>query len=499
MMNRKTTKVIVFIIVIAIVLSSFSFIFFLTPVYGAEKENVYASNRTLMDLHTGITPQEQERLSDRLRELERFLKYIHENYKDEVDFETLVNGAFQGAMNSLGDPNSVFFTEEAGQAFIEHAIGEFEGIGVVMTMNPGNVCVITEVIAGGPAARAGVLSGDIIRSIDGQDVSENSLQEISNMLRGRTGTSVQLTVQRAGANRTFAITRERVVRANIDYEMLEDNIGYIALRRFGANGAREFRAAREQLIGDGAESLVLDLRNNSGGLVNVAIDIANEFISDGYIVHMKQRGEIFESIHATSRTGRLLETVLLVNEHSASASEILAGALQDHNVATIVGTVTYGKGTAQMMAYTDERRPHTLSIYYFLTPDKNDIHNVGIMPDYVVRNSLGEHREEAARLYQAFAPFAENTRPRAGDTGINVFAAQQRLFLLGYSLEMTAVMDDATVQAIRLFQQEQGLYVYGVLDFTTMSRIREVTSAYINNDSETDLQLQKAIELLGGR
>jgi carboxyl-terminal processing protease len=278
--------------------------------------------------------------------------------------------------------------------------------------------------------------------------------------------------------------------------MLEGDIGYILIKSFAINGAREFQDARMELIRAGAKSLIIDLRDNAGGVVNTAIEIANQFISTGDILHLKQKGEIFETISARSSIVGNLETVVLVNEYSASSSEILAGALQDNNAATLVGVTTYGKGAAQLMAYTNERQPYRLSIYYFLTPDKNDIHGIGITPDHIVRNSLGERREEAAELYKTFAPFVENTKPKAGDTGLNVFAAQQRLALLGYSPGITATMDDAMVAAIKAFQQEQGLYAYGELDFTTMRKIQEVTLAYVNNDSTEDLQLKKAIELL---
>ena len=496
MMSRKTIKAIVIIIVIAMVVTSFSFVLFLPAAFGAEEAGDY-TRPALQELYAQITPQEQRYLSEQLRELERYLKYIQENFKDDVDFKTLLDGAFEGAMNSLDDPYSVFFTDAGeGQSFLDNVMGEYGGIGVTMTMNMDNLCEITEVAAGGPASRAGVMPGDIVFKIDGQDVTEKSLYEISSMLRGEEGANVALTVKRGGSEFTFALTREIIATTSVEYEMLENNIGYILLKSFDANGAKDFRDAKASLIKSGAESLILDIRDNAGGLINTALDIVDEFITSGDILHLKQKVEIIETISAMGLTNQQIRTVLLVNGGSASAAEILAGALQDHKAATLVGTPTYGKGAAQIMAYTNERQPYKLSVYYFLTPNKNDIHDVGIMPDYIVRNSLGGYRQEAMELYETFAPFVENTKPKAGDIGLNVFAAQQRLSLLGYSPGMTAVMDSPTVEAIKLFQQEQGLYAYGELDFTTMRKIQEATISYINNDSAEDLQLIKAIELL---
>ena len=480
MMSRKTVKVIVIIIVIAMVATSFSFVFFLPSAFGAE-----------------ITPREQQFLTEQLKELERYMKFLHENFKDEVDFTTLVNGAFEGAMRSLDDPYSVFFVDPRdGQTYVETATGEYEGIGVTLTINADGYCEIVSIFLRSPAHQAGMRPGDLIFKIDSQDVTEKPLSEIVAMLRGKAGTTVTVAVKRAGVDRSFTVTRAKVSPTSVEYEMLEGDIGYILLKSFAANGAREFREARAELIRSGAKSLIIDVRDNAGGIVGTAVGIADQFLSTGDIMHLKQRGEIIETLSATSSVVGRSETVVLVNEYSASSAEILAGALQDNKAATLVGTTTYGKGAAQLVAYTNERNPYRLSIYYFLTPNKNDIHGVGITPDHVVRNSLGDRREEALKSYEAFAPFVENAKPTAGETGLNVFAAQQRLALLGYSVKTTAVMDAATVEAIKSFQREQGLHPYGVLDFTTMRKIRDVTHAYVNNDAKEDLQLKKAIELL---
>jgi len=496
MMNKKAKKAIVIIIVIAMLLSSFSFVLFLTPVHGAERANLSETTGSAQESNR-LTAQELQLLRERLSDLERYIRVIHENYKDEVELRTLVDGAFEGAINSLGDPFSNFFADvEEGQDFIESVTGEFVGIGVVISTNADGFCRVDEVFVRGPAERAGIRPGDLIFRIDGEDVTERSISEISSMLRGEEGTRVSVTVQRDGVQRTFTVTRETVSRTTIDYEMLEGSVGYIVIKSFADRTTREFREARANLVREGATSLIIDLRNNAGGFVQVAVNIADELISDGYIMHYVQRGRVIHTHSASGRSVTPLETIVLVNEFSASASEILAGALQDNNVAELVGTTTFGKGAAQMPIHTSERQLSMLSMFYFVTPDKNEIHGVGITPDHVVRNGLGEYRAYAMAIFEMFAPFAEDARPAPGDTGLNVFAAQQRLMLLGYDVSITAQMDEATVEAIKRFQREQGLWPGGVLDFTTQRRINEVTLAYISNESEEDLQLLKAIELL---
>ena len=485
MMSRRTVKLIVIIIVIAMLATTlFSFVFFLPVaprVYGAEVQRV-------------LTDDERQSLTEQMRNLERFIRQIQENFKDEISLEMLMQGAFDGALNALGDPNSAFF--EDSDEFIEALMGEFGGIGVTLQANNYGAIEVIDVISGAPAERAGMRVGDIILRVDGVDVTSKNVIEVSQKLRGEEGTNVSVAVRRGGEIRNFTITRELIRVLNVTYEMLENNIGYIRIRMFDMHAAREFQDAITSLRENGAETLILDLRNNLGGLVDPAIDVVDQFITSGNIVHLAKRGQIVETVRATTREIVNMETVVLINEYSASASEIVAGALRDHNAATLVGTTTYGKGTVQTLKNSPDGRAYTLSIYYFLTPNRRSINEVGIAPHHVVRNSLGENRQAALELYRMFAPFIEDVRAWPGDSGLNVFAAQQRLMLLGYTPGLTGIMDDATVNAVREFQRDQGLYVYGVLDFTTMRRIREVTTSHVLNDSAKDLQLNKAIALL---
>ena len=428
---------------------------------------------------------------------EDYIKDIHDNYKDEVDYETLINGAFIGVLDSLGDPYSAYYSDPSRvQASEESVVGEYSGIGVQLGIAASGRCYVTAVIEGGPADRAGIVEGDLFLKVDGKDVASLTPVEVSELLKGEEGTSVSVTIRIKNGEQTFIIKREKMAITISFYEMKDNGVGYIKLMSFEKNSPAEFYKAKAELIKAGATSLIVDLRDNHGGYLNSALAIADEFIEEGDMLHLRKKGKIVQTVRPTDRKKTEIPIVLLINENSASSAEVLAAALQDNGKAILVGTGTYGKGAAQIIRKTESGVPFKISEYDLLRPNGKDIESVGVTPDYEVQNRLGERREDAAKAYDSFAPFAEDAKYKAGETGLNVFAAQQRLDLLGYQLELTAAMDVVTVATIKAFQQEQGLYAYGVLDFTTMSKIEDETLIYINNDSKEDLQLKKAIELM---
>lgn len=480
----RRTRVISIIVMLALLMTSFSFSqTTVSYVMASEREAVYS-------------------LSEQLAELEEFIKFLYENFKDEVDFETLINGVFAGVLKALDDPYSAFFpNREAAQEAPEMVTGEYGGIGVqietaTLGRRAGQTWII-DVLEGTPADRAGLRPGDFIVSVDGKDVTSLLSVEVARLLRGQVGSIVSVVVDRGRyGTHTFLITRERITLTGSFVELKDENVGYIKLSAFGSATSESFLTAKTEMIKAGATSLIIDLRNNPGGIIYPAVEIAAELLEKGYILHIRQSGEIIQTVTTIEGPRNIVPMVILVNEGTASAAEILAAALQDNNVAIIVGTQTSGKGTAQTLRQLPGGQTFRFSIFEFLRPNKESIEGIGITPDYIVRNSLGERRYEAAIKHAAFAPFIEETRPVAGDMGIDVFAAQQRLRLLGYDIELTAVMDDATVYAITEFQRKTGLWPGGVLDFTTRARIEAAVLSYINNESEEDLQLLKAIELL---
>ena len=429
-------------------------------------------------------------------DLEQFIQYIQDNYKDEITYEKLVNGAYAGVIDSLGDPYSVYYESKAqSDEFMESVSGEFSGVGVSVE-NYNGQCRVVAPVSGTPAEKAGVLSGDIIIKVDETDITSKTLGEAVALMRGEAGTKVSITVDRAGQTLTFQMVREAIKNISVNFEMLKDNIGYIQITSFDNDTHVEFKIARISLVNKGAKAFIIDLRNNPGGLINPAADIANQLMDQGPITHFAQKGTIVETLSADGSAATKLPIMLLVNQGSASASEILAGAFQDSKTATLVGTTTYGKGVAQQISTLANGATMKLSMYYFLTPNKNKIDHLGIKPDYTIENNT-KINEELSQEYINFAPMNEKVKPKAGSIGLNVFGAQQRLDMLGYDVEITGTMDQNTVVAVNKFQKEQGLFAYGTLDYATMSTLEKASVAYITGSKAgEDLQLAKAISLL---
>ncbi|QIB68134.1 PDZ domain-containing protein [Aminipila butyrica] len=482
-MDKKTVKVIAWIIVLTMILTSFSFVIFLPAAFADTKEDTTS----------------KEYLLNRLVEMQNYMEFLNKYYKDPVNYDQLMDAAMDGATQSLEDPYSVFYTTDAeSQQFVENVSGEYAGVGLTMTTADKKHEVVS-VNGAGPALKAGVEAGDQVIKVDGKDVSALNTNELVQLMRGEKGTKVTLTILRDGQQKDITITREIVTTASISYEMKGAHVGYIDISGFDSDVATEFRMAKAALVNKGAESLIIDLRDNPGGYIDGAVEIANEILPSGYITHFINKDNVFESEKATGIAGPTMPIVLLVNEETASSSELLAGALQDNKAATLVGTTTFGKGIAQQIVTLSAGDKAKVSVFYFVTPNKKTIHHVGITPDYVVRNgTVGS--EEAKAKYLTFAPMSEDQKPKAGDTGLNVYGAQQRLSLIGYYTgDITGTMDENTVAAVKKFQKDEALFAYGVIDNTTKNRLElaAYSLAYGNTKAGEDLQLAKALELLG--
>ncbi len=487
-MNPNTTKriakVIAFIVALAMIITSFSFVMMVPGLFGMKGSVVYAASA-------------DEYLDQQMENLKQYMQYINKNYKDEITFDQMVNGAFQGVTDSLEDPYSVYYgSSDEGENFIETVSGEFSGVGLSLEDYNGQ-CRVVAPIPGTPADKSGIISGDIVTKVDGVDISSKTLNEAVSMMRGEEGTKVTLVIERGGKPLSFTLTRAKIKTVSVNSKVLENNIGYIQITSFDNDTNKEFSSALAELEKKGVTALIIDVRNNPGGLVSTAMEIANQLMPKGPISHFMQKNEIVETYSATGNSDFDLPTVLLVNEGSASSSEILAGALQDSKTATLVGTTTYGKGVAQQITSFSDGSSMKLSMYYFLTPNKKKIDHVGIVPDYTVQNGSKEEAKLLAEQYAAFAPMIEKVKPKAGSVGLNVFGAQQRLAMLGYPVKVTGTMDEATVAAVKKFQSEKKLYAGGILDYTTMGALDKATVTYITGVKDgQDLQLKKAIELL---
>lgn len=306
--------------------------------------------------------------------------------RGETTPDSLVNGAIKGMMDTLGDQFSAYMDPETYPLMNSDLSGEVEGIGaVVETLEDTQEIRIVNVLEGSPAEAAGLQSGDIFIKVDGEDITGMSQLEVVTKVRGPEGSTVTLTMRRGEEELEFTVVRERITIPTVEWKMLDNNIGYIKLRDFSVNAREQLDSALQDLDVNNLDGLVLDVRGNPGGLLSTAIDIASAFIKDGTVLVEDFGGGNAQTFSANGNyIGISIPMVLLVDQNSASASELLAGALQDNHRATIVGVTTFGKGTVQTWQPLVNGGGVRLTIARWLTPDGNWIHEQGITPDVIV-------------------------------------------------------------------------------------------------------------------
>jgi carboxyl-terminal processing protease len=330
----------------------------------------------------------------------RVLSYVENNYVESVDQDELIYGAIRGMLETL-DPHTSFLKPDQYKEMKIDTSGIFGGVGIEVEMRPAgdgskdNVLTVMSAMEGTPAARAGLSTGDQIMKIDDAPTHSMRMDDAVQRMRGKKGTPVGLTVVRPGPKgwrepRVFNLMREIIKIDNVVARSLEPGYGYVRLKQFSENSDRDMEAALDKLEKEAPSGklhgLVLDLRNNPGGLLDQAVRIADEFIDQGLIVRTEGKGgRIIDEEKAHSRGTRLgFPMIVLVNGGSASASEIVAGALQDHGRAAIMGTQTFGKGSVQTVIELDDGSALKLTIARYYTPSGRSIQEHGITPDITV-------------------------------------------------------------------------------------------------------------------
>ena len=312
---------------------------------------------------------------------------IDSNYlnADQINEQDLIDGAVKGYIAGLGDKYSEFFTADEWATYQAVALGNFEGIGINMDINTEqNKIEIVSPIPETPAEKAGLKAGDLILKVDGVDYTGDQLTEASNKIKGPAGTTVQLEILRGTQTLDFTITREEIRTSPITTKVLENNIGYMDFTTFDEGIAADFATKYDALVKQGVKSLIIDVRFNGGGYVDGALSILDTLLPKGkteLITDDKTNGE---TVFKTKKDGSItMPIVVLVNEYSASATEIFAGALKENGRAKLVGVKTYGKGVIQSVLPVDGGALKITSEEFF-TPNKNKINEIGIEPDYTV-------------------------------------------------------------------------------------------------------------------
>lgn len=309
--------------------------------------------------------------------------YLEEYYVDELDTKMMQEGIYAGIVAGVQDPYTYYLTADDLSRYLESNNGHFVGIGIELMNNMNNEAEIVGVFEYNPAWEAGILPGDIIKVVNGIDVEGMAVSEITTIIKGKIGDTVTLTMEREGKNIDFEIVLDDIVTHTVSHELLTDDMGYIKISGFKENTYEQFMIALRNLQSQNMKGLIIDLRNNLGGLVNSVYDIAEELIPSGILVGTVDKDGKSEDLVLDDKYLEI-PMVVLVNENSASASEIFAGAAKDHNVATIVGTQTYGKGLVQGLYTLPDNSAINITIKKYSTPSGEYIHGIGIEPDVVV-------------------------------------------------------------------------------------------------------------------
>jgi len=310
---------------------------------------------------------------------------IDAHFVDHFCVEDLERGMFIGLMYGLGDPYAAYLSVEEHEQFQERTSGVFVGIGAVVSGTEDGRVMIVSPFDGSPAAEAGIMAQDIVMAVDGVDTLNIGVDSVVAMLRGTPYTDVVITIFRESEDRTLdiTVTRALITVPTVSSRMLDDNIGYIRLSGFEQVTYTQFKEALDELQGGGAQGLIIDVRNNPGGLLDIVADIANLLVPEGIIVYTEDR---YGNQHFLSSDEDYLglPIVVLVNGNSASASEVLAGAIMDHGVGTLVGEQTFGKATVQRIFGLPDDSAIKFTIARYFTPNGTGIHGYGITPHHIV-------------------------------------------------------------------------------------------------------------------
>jgi len=407
--------------------------------------------------------------------------YAKDVYVDEVPSETLLEGAMRGLLEALGDPNTAYMSPAQYQGLLTRTEGTFGGVGVYISQRDSDIVVVAP-IEGKPGEKAGIRRGDIIAEVDGTAVAGLSLDEVLSIMRGPVGTVVRLKVRREGEPdlREFVITRVNIEINTVAAERLPSGLGYIRITEFNQSTSdhlqQELQALREQ----GITGLILDLRNNPGGLLQEGRLVAAALVPSGPVVHIVNRNGEKETL-SSSTPGLGMPLAVLINGGSASASEIVAGAVKDRGAGALVGTTSYGKGSVQGVFELSNGGGFRLTTDKYLTPNGISIHGIGIEPDILVYD-LGD-RELAADA-----------------TGDDVICLQRALNDLGYDVgPETGVYDRPTAAAVETYQRAKGLAVDGKAGFGLIYRLLDDWITAAGENILPDTQLEKAVEYLQGK
>ncbi len=342
-------------------------------------------------------------------ELSKYRKIIDKYYLGEVDEEKLKEGAIKGYIEGIGDKYTEYISKEDMKDYMEDTTGNFVGVGIYMVQDTKeNKIMVLSPIKGSPAEKAGIQPGDYIIAVDGVEYTGEQMSTVSNKIKGESGTTVKIKILRENETKEYELKREKITVNPVEGKVLENNIGYIEFSSFDEGTADLFKNKFEELQKQGIKSLIIDLRNNGGGIVSEALKIADYVLEKDQVILYEVDKNNNETVEKSENNPIInMPIIVLTNENTASSSEILAGALKDNGKAKIVGEKTYGKGVIQQLLTLPDGSGLKITSEEYLTPNKTKINGVGIEPDETiklpdtVKNELQVEEKDDTQLKRA--------------------------------------------------------------------------------------------------
>lgn len=407
----------------------------------------------------------------------------------KYSYDDLIDMMFAGLFKSL-DKYSEYMKPQEAKDFTESVNGEFSGIGVQIEKQDDYI-VIVGVFDSTPAKEAGLKVGDKIIAADGKSLIGKTTDDAVKLIRGPEGTTVVIDILRDGKTYRFSIVRRKIKIPVVEYKVLENNIGYIKLTQFSQGASNEVKKALDEFDKKNIKNIIFDVRNNPGGYLDEAVKICELFVPEGPIVTIEYN--TFKEDYKSKNKSPKYKLVVLTNESSASASEIFAQAIKDRKVGIVIGTKTYGKGTVQSLIGLPETSTKKgymakVTVAKYKSPSGYYVEGKGVVPNIEVQDdSLAQFGPDKILSLTATKSF------KKGDMDLEILAAQQRLYYLGYLGSWTGKMDDTMVAAVKKFQKDNKLSQTGVLDITTQKKLNDRFTEFLKS-KYVDKQLQRAVQ-----
>lgn len=430
---------------------------------------------------SGLTKDERQEM----KKIEFAYKTLNNDYYKKQSSSKLSEAAIDGMVKELKDPYSEYMTKDETKSFNEDVSGDFVGIGAEMQKKNKQI-MITSPMKDSPAEKAGIQPKDVVTKVNGKSVINKPLDQVVKMVRGKEGTNVKLTIKRGSQEKDINIKRGKIHVKSVEYKK-KGNIGVFTINKFQENTASELKSSIIKAHKDGVRNIVLDLRNNPGGLLDEAVKMANIFIDKNKTVVKLEKGNDTESIKTSNdslKEAKDMKVSILVNEGSASASEVFTGAMKDYDKAKIYGSKTFGKGIVQT---TREFKDGSLLKYTqmkWLTPDGHYIHGKGIKPDVKI----------ASPKYQSISVIPSDKTYSMGDSNKNIKSMKIGLDALGYHIDNETNQFDSELQsAIKKFQSDNHLTSTGKFDKKTNEKF---TQLLVEKSNKEDTVLDKLLNKL---